>query len=699
MKSILGFLEEIEKLAYKILLWVIFIPKTIVQITLNPGWAPEYVRGELKQEKSPFDEYMSPVILLLVVALIPAVIYQYLPTFGVTVTKHTEKESERQDTIEYWVSKSFPFPENTYDAETNFASLSTNMKQKYEWYVEEFVYDESGKFLGYNEIYREIHNEADETIYIEQVDLNTTKDIFYFPFEKPGEYYINVTVTKYNPNNNNLPLEKYDSYLYVLVPDINNAEMKGFISESSTKSKGDSTKLDIELISGQLKKESNIFLVFGLLIPPLFFAFATKLFTGKEISENALREAFYAECYYFSPISLAIWATFYAGRFLTNDVFYYYDASILIVFLPTLLAIIWFISVETNAIAKEEKIVWWKAFLIVLFCLTVLLLVGGFIISFAVLSIQDGIRKLAIWLYPLAAVGLLTILAISSMKNRRRENQRITMRNTFSFGCLFLVIAATVGFVLLVGKTIPLEASVEAVTQSADVADSATSAPVIEQSPIATEPPSEAIATDIPLPEAQQFYTEEFDTNDNNWTYFVVDGATSRITKEDNPKMSVLTDNSLLTFDFNAMNLWVYVTYDSFDYDNVRLDARVTNRGVNTNNVALICRYTEAGWYEFSIANNGLYWIYAASVDSAGKVEYGLVYNGGSDKIKSGKETNEYSIICNGPTLSLFINGTEARTVTENKYGLTSGKVGISVASFDVLPVNADLDWVTISEP
>ena len=697
MKNILDFLAEIENLAYKILLWLIFIPKTIVQITLNPGWAPDYVRGELKQEKSPFDEYMSPVILLLVVALIPAVIYQYLPTFGVTVTKHVQKESERQDTIEYWVSKNFPVPENTYDAETTFASLSTDMKQRYEWYVEEVVYDENGIFKDYHEIYRETHDETDA--YIEHVDLNTTRDTFYFPFERPGDYYINVTVTKYNPEDNNFPLENYDSYLYVYVPDINNEEMKGFISESSTKSKGSSPRLDIELISGQLKKESNIFLVFGLLIPPLFFAFATKLFTRKEISENALREAFYAECYYFAPISLAIWATLYASRFLTNDVFYYYDASILIVFLPTLLALIWFISVETNAIAKEENIVWWKAFLIVLFCLIVLLLVGAFILSFTVTSIGDGTRKLAIWFYPLAAIGLLIILAISSIKSRRRENQRMTRVETFSFGCLFLVIAATIGVILLVGKTIPLEESVVAVTQSADVADSATSAPVIEESPIVTEPPTEAPPTDTPLPEAQQFYTEEFDTNDNNWTYFVVDGATSTITKEDNPEMSVLTDNSLLTFDLNAMNLWVYVIYDSFEYDNVRVDARVTNRGVNNNNVVLICRYTEDGWYEFSVANNGLYWIYAASVDSAEKVEYGLVYNGGSDKIKSGKETNEYSIVCNGPTLSLFINGTEARTITENKYGLTSGKVGISVASFEVLPVSADLDWVTISEP
>lgn len=214
-------------------------------------------------------------------------------------------------------------------------------------------------------------------------------------------------------------------------------------------------------------------------------------------------------------------------------------------------------------------------------------------------------------------------------------------------------------------------------------------------------PPTEvqpSAPTEPPVSQAQPFFTEEFDTNDN-WSYFVVDGATYTITDEDNPKMDLSTADSLLTFDLNDEGLWVYVTYDAYEYENVRLDARVTNRGVNNNNVSLICRYTDSGWYEFNIANNGLYWIYAALVDSDGKVSYGAIYNGGSDKIKPGKETNEYSVVCDGRTLALFINGKEVRTVTENKYGLTSGLVGISVSSFDTLPVITDVDWVKISEP
>lgn len=225
----------------------------------------------------------------------------------------------------------------------------------------------------------------------------------------------------------------------------------------------------------------------------------------------------------------------------------------------------------------------------------------------------------------------------------------------------------------------------------------------VEETPPDASAPTEIQAqpTEVPpteAPSAMEFFTEEFDVNDN-WTYFVVDGDSSAITDVDNPKMQLHTENSFLTFDLGGEGLWVYVTYDPFQYEDVRIDARVVNRGVNTNNVSLICRYTESGWYEFNVANNGLYWIYAAQVSSDSKVSYGLVYNGGSNKIKSGRETNEYTAICNGRTLSLFINGAEARTVTENKYGLTSGNVGISVSSFDVLPVAVDVDWFKISEP
>jgi hypothetical protein len=233
-----------------------------------------------------------------------------------------------------------------------------------------------------------------------------------------------------------------------------------------------------------------------------------------------------------------------------------------------------------------------------------------------------------------------------------------------------------------------------------------TSAPAVQQEPTAsgfslnpTEAPSVTEApTEPPTPEAQKFFTDEFDS-DTGWSYFVIDGNSSQITKNTGLDMTISTGGGVLTYDLQGEGLWVYDLYLPVEYTDVRLDARVNNRGVNNNNVSLICRYTEDGWYEFNIANNGLYWILVASVDDDQKVAYDLIYNGGSNKIKSGKETNEYTAICKGNQLSLFINGEEARTVTDSKYVLPSGLVGTSVSSFDTLPVIVDFEWVKISEP
>ena len=112
-----------------------------------------------------------------------------------------------------------------------------------------------------------------------------------------------------------------------------------------------------------------------------------------------------------------------------------------------------------------------------------------------------------------------------------------------------------------------------------------------------------------------------------------------------------------------------------------------------------MCRYKpEVGWYEFNIANNGLYWIYYAKVRAEdGYVNYIPISEGGSNKIKQGLEVNEYSIICKGDTLTLYINDNLTKETTDNQ--LTSGKVGVSLSSFAQLPTKVNFDWVKISQP
>jgi hypothetical protein len=146
--------------------------------------------------------------------------------------------------------------------------------------------------------------------------------------------------------------------------------------------------------------------------------------------------------------------------------------------------------------------------------------------------------------------------------------------------------------------------------------------------------------------------------------------------------------------------LWSYLTYDAQTYDNVRVDVRVENRGVNDNNISLLCRYDKkGGWYEFNVANSGIYDILYGKSTAAKKESYTLLYEGGSNGIRQGAEVNDYAVVCNGTTLSLYINGDLTRTIQETKFRLGEGKIGISVSSFRHVPVTIAFDWVKISEP
>ena len=222
-----------------------------------------------------------------------------------------------------------------------------------------------------------------------------------------------------------------------------------------------------------------------------------------------------------------------------------------------------------------------------------------------------------------------------------------------------------------------------------------------ESLPEPTEvPPTESLpptATEPPVPQAQQFFTEEFDNPlSGDWNTLTVTGSD----KADPDKVTVEAENGNLVWNFDSEEVYYYLFYNAFDYEDVRLDVRADNRGRNNNLVSLICRYNaDEGWYEFNIANSGIYVVYYGYETSDGSIAYDRIANGGSLAIKQGKEVNEYGISCKDNELTLYINGKEEISLTENKYGLRSGQVGISVSSLNVLPILIEMDWVKISEP
>ncbi len=242
-------------------------------------------------------------------------------------------------------------------------------------------------------------------------------------------------------------------------------------------------------------------------------------------------------------------------------------------------------------------------------------------------------------------------------------------------------------FILLVGVACSV-GSTDTETQvppEPTISDPPTAIPAPTDLPAATELPEPTAA-----PEALVYYVEEFDPDSvtaDNWYWFTTEG--------DENQFDLYTENGKLVFDINGYDLYTYYVYDPYFYTDVRLDASTENRGKNNNNVSLLCRATDEGWYEFSVANNGLWWIYA--YDGAAD-EYTTLANGGSMAVNMGKGVNEFTIKCFDDTLALFINGIETHVMTETNFSFREGQVGIGVSSFDVLPIKVEIDWIAIAE-
>ncbi len=182
------------------------------------------------------------------------------------------------------------------------------------------------------------------------------------------------------------------------------------------------------------------------------------------------------------------------------------------------------------------------------------------------------------------------------------------------------------------------------------------------------------------------YYATDFDGGLGDWLYFLTNGSDDGFVAQ--------TVDSNLKFQIDQQNTWVYFYNDAVSMADVRIDTVAANLGRNNNNVSLLCRYSDAGWYEFNIANNGEYTIlyFDGSIN-----DYRLLFSGGSTLIKMGKDVNEYTAVCQGNNLTLGINGTEVRTVTDKN--LKSGYAGLSVSSFNVTPIDVEFDYFVLSVP
>lgn len=225
-----------------------------------------------------------------------------------------------------------------------------------------------------------------------------------------------------------------------------------------------------------------------------------------------------------------------------------------------------------------------------------------------------------------------------------------------------------------------------------------TSAPV-ENQPVATntvaavlEPTNTPKPANTPVPAAQEFFTEEFesDTFIDQWYYFPFGPGS-----DNDQNLQIFQDGDGLTLDLGALDFYLYYIYDPKTYGDVSLTMVAENQGRNNNNVSLVCRldYDNARWYEFSVESGGLWYLYAYDEG------YNTMDSGGTNALKQGKAINEYSMTCEGNVITMYINGDELKSYTDRNFNLGDGQVGFNISSLNVLPITVNVKSFEIAQP
>jgi len=189
------------------------------------------------------------------------------------------------------------------------------------------------------------------------------------------------------------------------------------------------------------------------------------------------------------------------------------------------------------------------------------------------------------------------------------------------------------------------------------------------------------------------YYSTTFDSSLDDWSYFLTYGSEDDFSNE--------VSGGRFRTEISAKETYVYYLYKSLTFTDVQMDTTVENLGVNTNWVGFICRYTEAnGWYEINILATGEYGVFR--YDPAKSSPYVTLATGGSRLIKTGKDVNELSVVCQGDEITVGINGQFVKTISMKTGGygaLREGQVGLTVQATRVTPVIVEFDEFKVGIP
>jgi hypothetical protein len=109
--------------------------------------------------------------------------------------------------------------------------------------------------------------------------------------------------------------------------------------------------------------------------------------------------------------------------------------------------------------------------------------------------------------------------------------------------------------------------------------------------------------------------------------------------------------------------------------------------GPNRMNVGLICRYSDLGWYQFSITSGG-YWQIWKQYENNWK----LLNDGASKYINVESDPNILQASCVGTNLTFWVNENLVGEAIDRD--LTEGQVGICVVTFDMKGAKVEFEYL-----
>jgi len=276
-------------------------------------------------------------------------------------------------------------------------------------------------------------------------------------------------------------------------------------------------------------------------------------------------------------------------------------------------------------------------------------------------------------------INSLQALAHGKEKSLGIARQRLSTKSIAMIGGAVLFVLILIGGVLYASLHPVLVPSPTVQTQA--IKPSNTPAPAVT-----------ATIADTPLPVDQRFYIEEFDGDLASWIFYAKSG------RENEFKRYIKNGRLVIQIQPQKDTPWGYLIRTDFKYTDVQLEAVVINNGNNGNGVSLVCRYSDKGWYEFEISNDGSYSIYAFGPNGAILKNGYELARAHSPAIKTGREENVFTATCKGNELSLAVNGTPIKTVN-TKYDFTEGSAGMGFSAPQNLPVDVEFESVKITEP